>query len=484
MQYSFDKLFYGGRWHDPSSPEGRIDVVSPDTEEVIGSAPRPVAADVDAAVAAGRAAFDDPNGWANWSVEMRADAMEHLAAVAEARGEDFARVVSSENGMPIKLSRVVEAHTGPALLRYYAGLIRQRGAESTRTGPTGRTVTVRTDPVGLVASIVAWNYPISLSFVKLAPLLAAGCTTVLKPAQETVLNSYLLAEVIAESRLPAGVVNIIAGGREVGAQLVEHSGVDKVSFTGSTDAGRSVARRCGELLRPVTLELGGKSAAVVLDDVDMSAVAKEFIHATTVNSGQTCWLSTRILVPRIRYAELTDAITDLVRTQSVGPALDEATDVGPMASSAHRDRVEGFIRAGIASGSRVTTGGGRPEQFDRGWFVEPTVFADVDNRSVVARSEIFGPVLCIIPYDGVDEAVSLANDSEFGLGGTVWTADEERGAGVARRIRAGAVGINGYRGELCAPTGGVKSSGIGREMGPEGLAGYQSLKSIFPSPAR
>ena len=475
--HTHDTFFYGGDWNAPADPSTVLPVVSPSTEEQIGSFPQTREGDVDAAVAAARAAFDDPRGWAHWPVEQRAEAMERLAAALEPHAEELAQLVSAQNGMPIKNSRASEAWSGVYMLRYYADLIRGRGVEEGRE-MGGRTTLVRSEPAGVVAAIVPWNFPQGIAFMKLAPALAAGCTVVLKPSTETVLDSYLLAACVAEAGLPPGVVNIVPGGRDVGAYLVGHPGVDKVTFTGSTAGGRSVAQRCAELLRPVSLELGGKSAAVVLDDADLVAAKDHFLYATMFNSGQTCWLSTRILVPRSRSAELVDTVTDLVGSLTIGDAQDDATDIGPMSSAAHRERVEGYVKAGIDGGARLTTGGGRPADRDRGWFVEPTIFV-TDNDSVVAREEIFGPVLSIIEYDDVDHAVALANDSGYGLGGTVWTEDDERGYDVARRLRTGIVGLNGFQGDLGSPFGGVKDSGFGRAMGPEGLQTYQASKSIY-----
>ena len=482
MSNSYDALFYGGEWNSPAAGAGVIEVISPNTEELIGTVPDPLTADVDAATEAARRAFDSPHGWAHWPVDRRADAMERLADILETHHEEFGQLVSAQNGMPIKQSAAGEAWSGPYMLRYYASLIRDRGIEEERK-LNGRTILVLSEPAGVVAAIVPWNFPIAIAFMKLAPALAAGCTVVLKPAPGTVLDSYLLAKCIIEAGLPPGVINIVPGGREIGAYLVGHPNVDLVTFTGSTIGGRSVARTCAELLRPVSLELGGKSAAVVLDDADLTALSDQFLYATMNNNGQTCWLSTRILVPKQRFAAFTDTIADIVLTQTVGDALDEKTDIGPMSSSAHRDRVEGYLNSALAGGARATIGGGRPRGQDRGWFVEPTVLVDVDNSSAVAREEIFGPVLCVIPYDGIDDAVAQANDSNYGLGGTVWTADEDHGVAIARRIRTGTVGINGYQGDLGAPFGGVKDSGIGRSLGPEGLQAYQVLKSVFPRPA-
>jgi geranial dehydrogenase len=275
------------------------------------------------------------------------------------------------------------------------------------------------------------------------------------------------------------VLNWVPGGRELGAYLVSHPGIDKVAFTGSTAAGRMIAEQCGRLMRPVTLELGGKSAAVILDDADLTKVTEGLFFASLANNGQTCMACTRILAPSSRYDEVVDALGGWLSSLKVGDPLDPATQVGPLASSEHRDRVEGYIAKGRAEGARLVVGGGRPAGLDRGWFVEPTVFADVDNAATIAQQEIFGPVLSVIKYDSDDDAVKIANDSDYGLGGSVWSSDSERATEVARRVQTGTIGVNGYVLDLNAPFGGVKASGIGREFGPEALAGYQQLKSIY-----
>jgi acyl-CoA reductase-like NAD-dependent aldehyde dehydrogenase len=305
---------------------------------------------------------------------------------------------------------------------------------------------------------------------------------VLKPAPETVLDALLMAEAAIEAELPPGVLNVVPGGREVGAYLVAHPDVDKVSFTGSTGAGRAIAETCGRLLRPVTLELGGKSAAVVLDDADLSTTIESFFAATLLNSGQICWLGTRVLAPRSRYDEVVDTVTGLAASLAIGDPLEASTQIGPLVSARQRDRVESYIAKGRSEGARLTTGGGRPEGLEQGWFLQPTVFADVDNTHTIAQEEIFGPVLSVIPYSDEDEAVRIANASDFGLAGSVWTSDPERGEAVARRVRTGTIGINAYVNEPNAPFGGVKASGMGREMGPEALAGYQSLKTVYLAP--
>jgi aldehyde dehydrogenase (NAD+) len=289
----------------------------------------------------------------------------------------------------------------------------------------------------------------------------------------------VLAEALEAAALPPGVVNIVPAGREVGAYLVEHPGVDKVAFTGSTAAGRAIAETCGRLLRPVTLELGGKSAAIVLDDADLQTNVVNLFAACMLNQGQTCYLGTRVLAPRSRYEEVVATVAGLAGALAVGDPLDPATQIGPLATARQRDRVESYIAKGASDGARLVVGGGRPAGLATGWYVEPTVFADVDNKSTIAQEEIFGPVLAVIPYGGVDEAVAIANDSAYGLGGSVWTEDRERGLEVARRVQTGSIGINGYSLDIGAPFGGVKASGIGRELGPEGLAAYQALKSIY-----
>ena len=473
-----DELFIGGEWTEPHGSE-RIAVIAASTEEPVGSVPEGTNADIDAAVGAARAAFDDPGGWSSWPVEDRAQALERLAAALESRGEESAHRVSLQNGMPISIALATEAVFPAVLARYYAGMIRQTDLEEDRQGLLGGTIHVVSKPVGVVGAIVPWNYPQCLTMFKLAPLLAAGCTVVIKPSPETVLDSLLLADAIIEAGLPAGVVNIVPGGRELGAYLVEHPRVDKIAFTGSTAAGRSIGRRCGELLRPVTLELGGKSAAIVLDDADLSQSAEALFGATLANNGQTCYLGTRVLAPRSRYNEIVGLFGALAGSLQVGDSLDPSTQIGPMVSAWQRERVEGYIEKGRAEGGRIVVGGGRPDDQERGWFVTPTIFADVENSQTIAREEIFGPVLAVIPYDGVEDAIAIANDSEFGLGGSIWTSDPERGQDLAMRVQTGSIGINHYMLDPAAPFGGVKASGIGRELGPEGLQAYLQLQSVY-----
>lgn len=445
------------------------------TGDLLGEGASATERDVDAAVAAAQAALP---GWRSTSPDHRAALLKGFAAALHQRARSTDQLVTRENGMPMSLSRGANGAFPAALLTYYAKLITTTTIEEIRPSGTGHTI-VRREPVGVVAAIVPWNYPQALAAFKLAPALAAGCTVVLKAAPETALDALVFAEAAQECGIPAGVLNIVPGGITAGAHLVSHPGVDKVSFTGSTAAGRIIGEVCGRLLRPVTLELGGKSAAIILDDADLGATMKGLRSVSFINNGQTCFLGSRILAPRSRYGEVIDALADLVNGFAVGDPLDTATDIGPVVSARQRERVLGYIESGKSSGAKLVVGGGVPRNQPRGWFVSPTVFADVDNSDRIAQEEIFGPVLAVIPYDGDDQAVALANDSEFGLAGSVWSADAERATEVAREIRTGTIGVNDYQLDINAPFGGVKASGLGRELGPEGLAEFFELKTIY-----
>ena len=474
-------LFIGGAWRAPASDQ-RINVHSASTEERIGSVPAATQPDVDAAVAAAGEPFSNPNGWPHWQPEDRAEVLDRLADEYDKRCEEVIHAISMQNGMPITVARQLEAKLPPAILRYYANLIRHDRTEDVRDGVLVDSIVVQRQPVGVVAAIVPWNVPQTLTMNKLAPALAAGCTVVIKPSPETVLDAFLFADIVAAAGVPEGVVSIVPGDRSVGAYLVGHPGVSKVSFTGSTDGGRAVATTCASLLRPVTLELGGKSAAIVLDDadLDLAKIGESLFAATLINNGQVCFLGTRVLAPRQRYDEVIDAFAALIESAPVGDALEEATLIGPLVSQTQQTRVSGFIDAGISEGARVVLGGrGYPDGRNRGWFVRPTLFVDVDNKATIAQEEIFGPVLAVIGYDGDEEAIQIANDSRYGLGGTVWSSDPDRALAVASRVHTGTIGINGYAPDPAAPFGGIKDSGSGREYGPEGLASYQVLKSIY-----
>ncbi|BBZ53572.1 aldehyde dehydrogenase [Mycolicibacterium phocaicum] len=466
------RIFVGGQFR---SAAASTPVLEAATGTLLGAGAAAGPDEVDAAVAAAGAALP---GWSAMPAAERAGVLNRLADELLARSASTNELCTRENGMPIRLSRGANGRFPAALLQYYADLITRTPAEEIRPAAIGHTI-VRREPLGVVGAIVPWNYPQALAAFKLAPALAAGCTMVLKASPETALDALIFAEAATAAGLPAGVLNVIAGGPDTGARLVSHPGVDKVSFTGSTAVGRQIAEACGRLLRPVTLELGGKSAAVILEDADLDATINGLKSAAFVNNGQTCHLNSRILVPRSRYDEMVDALAALASGLNVGDPLEKSTDVGPLVSARQRDRVLGYIEAGKADGAKLVAGGGIPADQPVGWFVSPTVFADVDNASRIAQEEIFGPVLAVIPYETEQQAVTLANDSEYGLGGTVWSADAEHATDIARAIRSGTVGVNDYQMDIAAPFGGVKASGLGRELGPEGLAAYQSIKSIY-----
>jgi len=477
MTVDHGSLFIDGGWVAPST-SSRITVLNAATEEVLGTAPQAGVADVDRAVAAARNAVDNSE-WAQASPADRAAAMTRFADELEKRSGELARTVSRENGMPIGLSEAFEGGFAVGMLRYYADLAAAMSVEEVRPSQMGLETVVRRSPVGVVAAIVPWNYPVVLAMSKIAPALAAGCSVVVKPSPPaTVLDWIIVAEAAQAAALPPGVVNWVPGGIDVGEYLVSHPGVDKVAFTGSTAAGRSIATVCAGLLRPVTLELGGKSAAILLDDVDMDVIMPNLQFITFMNNGQTCVTCSRVLAPAGRYDEVVEALVTRVSSMRVGDPLDPSTEIGPMVTAAHRERVEGYIEKGKGE-ARLVAGGGRPHGVDKGWFVEPTVFAGVSNDATIAQEEIFGPVLTVIPYDDEADAVRIANDSVYGLGGTVFSADTERAKSMARQVHTGTIGINGYPVAIGSPFGGVKDSGLGREFGPEALGSYLSLKSMY-----
>jgi len=467
-------LFIGGQWR-AASAAGRIDVVNPATEEVWASVPDADAADVDAAVRAARAALPD---WRGIGAAARAEVVLRFADELAARGEGMARVITAENGTPIAETSAAASHSA-GILRYFATLADLVDAVDVRPFPNapGSYTEVSREAVGVCALIAPWNFPLGLVMVKLAPALIAGCTVVIKPAAETPLDLRVLLEAAVAAGIPAGAINVITGGRETGSLLVQHPLVDKVAFTGSTEAGRIIAQQCGSLLRPVTLELGGKSAAILLDDVDLDYFGTMLNRTCLRNTGQTCYNSTRILAPRSRYGEIVELVAGVVASTKQGDPLELDTVYGPTVSARQRDRVEGYIALGRSEGAAVATGGGRPA-FDRGFFVQPTVFSDVDNRMRIAQEEIFGPVLVVIPFDDDSDAARIANDSQFGLGGSIFSADESRAAALARTIETGSIGVNFFGSNHAAPFGGWKDSGLGVEYGPEGLNAYLRLKSV------
>jgi aldehyde dehydrogenase (NAD+) len=471
-------VYAGGRLVGSGSADV-ITIVNPATEEVAGAVPSMVGTDVEVAVTAARKAFD-AGPWPQLSPAERAAAMVRLAAALEARAEDTARLVTAEMGMPIRLSRRNNVMIPCGIIRYYAALARDMSSEEMREAVSfaGRTM-VRREPVGVAAVVASWSYPLILAFCQLAPALAAGCTIVLKPAAETSLSGYILAEAFEAADFPPGVFNLVTGTGQVAEMLAAHPGVDIVAVAGPTSAGRRIAAICGETLKPVSLELGGKSAAIMLDDVDLDATAAELGCLCFANSGQACFTMSRVLAPRSRYDEAVEALAFQASALVVGDPMAEGTTMGPLASPRQRVRVESSVTAGVTAGARIVTGGRRPATPFRGYYYEPTVFADADAGMAIARDEIYGPVVAVIPYESEAEAVEIANDSRYGLAGSVWTDDPERGLGIARRARVGTFGVNLYVPDIGAPWGGRKASGMGSVYGPEGLQTYLATKCVF-----
>ena len=469
-----DDHFIAGEWR-PSHGTGRIEVVNPATGAVWGSVPAGDAADVDAAMAAAREAFDS-GPWPRMTPGERAAVLLQFAAEVEARAAGLSLTNTLENGSPVAETGGAAANAA-GILRYFATLAPHLAREDVRPFPHGGGESVvRRDPLGVCALIAPWNFPINLVVIKLAPALLAGNTVVIKPASPTPLSIRFIVEAAAAAGVPAGVINLVTGPGRMGDLMVRHPAVDKVAFTGSTEVGRKIAAACGELLRPVTLELGGKSAAVLLDDVDLDAFAQVFVRSCMRNTGQTCYISTRILAPRSRYDEIVERVADVVSSAQQGDPQDPATVFGPVANRSQYESVLEHIASARAEGARFVTGGD-PLPGD-GFFVAPTVLADVTPEMRVAREEIFGPVVTIQPYGDVEEAIAVANSTPFGLGGIVFSTDESRAFAVADRIDSGSVGVNFFASNHAAPFGGRHDSGLGVEYGIEGLEQYVAFKSI------
>lgn len=479
-QGNYSKLFIGGRWADPTATE-QIAVISPYTEQTVAQVPNSSATDADRAVAAARHAFDH-GPWPRMSLAERMAVLSRVSTGLGERQEEIAQLITAEMGSPITLSRSTQSLGAKMLLDAFLELAPSYEWSSVRRSATGTGLVTR-EPVGVVAAVIPWNVPLQITMLKLSPALLAGCTVVLKTAPEAPLNAYIFAEILQAAGLPDGVVNILCADRGVSEHLVTHPDVDKVSFTGSTAAGRRVAELCGRDIRRVTLELGGKSAAVVLDDADLDLVVGQVRKLSMRNNGQACSNKTRIVVARSRQDELIERLVAMVESMPVGDPADPATEVGPVVSARQRAMIEGYLEIGRAEGARIAVGGGRPAGLDRGWFVEPTVFTGVTPDMRIAREEIFGPVLAVLSCSDEDEAVAIANNSDFGLNGSVFAADDARALSVARRIRTGTVELNGNVVGFHAPIGGFKSSGIGREAGLEGFDGYVELKSYGLSSA-
>ncbi len=467
-----DKLFIGGQWVAPSAKES-IEVHNAGNGEVMGRIPAGTEKDVDAAVKAARAALES---WSATPAEKRAEFLEKISAGLKARADELARTIAQEVGMPLKLAGRIQAGLPIANFSNYSRILREFKFEER----VGNSLVLR-EPVGVVGAITPWNYPLHQITLKVAPALAAGCSVVLKPSEVAPFNAFILAEVVEAAGLPKGVFNLVTGtGPAAGEALVKHPGVDMVSFTGSTRAGKRISELAAQNEKRVALELGGKSASVILDDADLATAVKGTVNGCYLNSGQTCTALTRMLVPQSNYEEAARMAAEVAKGFTVGDPLAETTRLGPLTSQAQLDRVRGYIRKGIQEGAELLTGGDAPPEGapSGGYYVRPTVFGKVKNSMAIAQEEIFGPVLSIIPYRDEEDAIRIANDTAYGLAGAVWSRDEARAQRVARRIRAGQVDVNGGAFNMNAPFGGFKQSGHGREAGVFGLEEFLEYKSL------
>jgi aldehyde dehydrogenase (NAD+) len=466
-----DRVFIDGEWVEPRGSE-TIAVVNPTTAETMATIPACTGEDADLAVRAAGAAFE---AWSRTSRSERAGHLEAIAAGLGERSEEMAATISQEMGMPLKLSRIVQVGMPLGELAAMPGLLEEIAWEE----EIGDSRVLR-EPVGVLGAITPWNFPLNQIAAKVFPALAAGCTVVLKPSEVVPLNSFILAEAIEAAGLPGGVFNLVTGtGPVVGEAIAGHPGVDMVSFTGSTRAGRRVSELASATVKPVALELGGKSPNVILDDADLTRAVPDGVAKCFLNSGQTCSALTRMLVPREKLAEAEEIAAKTAEGFTPGDPFEDSTRLGPLVSATQRERVRGYIEKGEAEGAKLLTGGAAPpEGLDRGYFVRPTVFSEVTPEMTIAQEEIFGPVLVIQPYDDEDDAVRIANDTVYGLAGGVWSGDRERAVAVARRIRAGQIEINGGAFNPLAPFGGYKQSGHGREHGRHGIEELLQVKSL------
>ncbi len=475
-QSNFKKFYIGGAWIDPSSYKV-IDVISPNTEEVVFQVAEGAEVDVDKAVSAARDAFDS-GPWPRLSAERRAENMRSLVACLRERASDLATAWIEQMGALSSQAGPVTSRAIGTLERYadMAAEFEFVGRRPTATG-VGAGYLVY-EPVGVVAAITPWNVPLIAMINKVAPALAAGCTVIMKPAPETPIEAYIIAECAEAAGLPSGVLNLITADRDVSDYLVRKPEVDKVSFTGSVAAGERIASVCGERVGRVTLELGGKSAAIILDDYDLDSAAASLAPAVCGLSGQNCAALTRVIVSRVRHDDLVDLLVEKLQSIKVGQSYDSDTNMGPLAMKRQLERVESYIQKGKNEGAPLVFGGNRPSHLKKGYFIEPTLFANVDNSMDIAQHEIFGPVMCVIACDDVDDAIRIANESTFGLSGAVYTNDVDAAYRVARRMRTGTVGHNGPKTDFTIGFGGFKKSGLGREGGEAGLLSYLEAKTL------
>jgi aldehyde dehydrogenase (NAD+) len=477
-----DRFYIDGEWIEPST-RSKIDVIDSHSEQVAFSVAEAKAADMDRAITAARDAFD--NGpWPTMTHQQRAGYLRGLADALEQYSADYGEIWPRESGVLHSLAKAMLA-ANPPIYRYYADMADTFPFEEEMTParsslPGGDYGLLIREPVGVVGTIIPWNGPLKLIVSKTAPALLAGCTVIVKVSPEAPAAGYVIAAAADAAGLPPGVLNVVTADREVSEVLVTDPRVDKISFTGSTAAGRRIGSIMGGRIGRCTLELGGKSPAVILDDADFDAAARALAGAQCMLSGQVCMALTRIVVPRAKHDEFAEALAAAFSAVTVGDPFDPATGMGPLATGRQRDRVEGYIAKGIAEGAKLITGGGRPKHLERGYYVEPTVFAEVDNNHIIAREEIFGPVLTVIPADDEDDAVRIANDSIFGLNAAVFTASAARAREVGGRLRSGTVGHNNLRIDSTGMAfGGYKQSGIGREGGTEGLLPYLEVKTMI-----
>ena len=471
-----DRLFLGGKWVTPTTSR-QIDVTSPNTEQVVARVADASSQDMDRAVAAARAAFDQ-GPWPRIGVAERIKILNRLTENLKKRDPELASAWTLQvGGLTTLAPHLIELATLNLTSAMEIGE-HFPFEEKVRTHAAAVGILMR-EPVGVIVAITPWNAPYMIMTGKIAPALVAGCTVIMRPAPETPLEAYIIAECAEEAGLPDGVLNLVPSEREAADHLVRHPGVDKISFTGSTAIGRHIASVCGERIARCTLELGGKSAAIVLDDFPTEDAAKLLTGTITLLSGQICAMLTRAIVSKSRYKALADAIVQEMHNVRIGYSDEEGTQMGPIAMKRQLDRVESYIQKGEAEGATLATGGKRPKHLNRGYFLEPTLFTDVDNRMTIAQEEIFGPVLCLIPCDDTDDAIRIANDSIYGLNGAVLTKDANAAYQVGRQIRTGSFGQNGMKNDFCLPCGGYKQSGIGREGGREGLASYLETKTLL-----